>query len=559
MVDLGRPRRGSPARYRQIACILTRHGLGFLVDRLGLPRPDRPDRGTPSQESRHLPPTLAARVRLALEDLGATFIKLGQILSTRGDLIPPELAAELGRLQDAVPPEPLEVVEEVIAEELGRPASAVFASLEAEPLGSASIGQVHAATLLTGEQVVVKVQRPRVAEQVEEDLAILSQLARVAQRRTSWGRVHHLPAVVDEFAATLRAELDYVREARNAERIARNFSGVPDLRVPAIYWAYTTQRVLTMERIDGIRIADRAAMQAAGIDLRAVAVRTLHMSLKMVLEDGFYHADPHPGNFLVGPDGSVGLLDFGMIGVLDRPTRENLLYLLLALVEGDADRLVDRMLALGIVGTTFQIEQMKHDIRHLILPGAGLPEEEPDVHRFLDGLLTMAYRRQLIVPSSLLLVCKTIMMHQALARRCDPECSLAEVLGSYARRLAVESYLPHRQIGRVLTALSDLGDLALTLPRHIHRLLLETEQGHLTVNIRIREIEHVLEVLNRLVNRLVLAIVAAGLTVATALLLQAYRFRGVEWIAGALLMAGFVAAVGLALWVILMVVRRRHH
>ena len=554
MVDLARPRHGSPARYRQIVRILARHGLGSLVAQLGLPYRTRR-----RERSRPLPQTHAERIRLALEDLGATFIKLGQILSTRGDLVPPELAAELGKLQDAVQPEPLPVVEGVIAQELGRPASAVFARLEPEPLGSASIGQVHAARLITGEEVVVKVQRPGVEERIEDDLAILADLARLAHRRTSWGRVHDLPAIVDEFAATLRAELDYVREGRNAERIARSFAGERTLRVPAIYWPFTTRRVLTMERIHGIRIADRPALEAAGVDLRALSRRTLRISLKMILEDGFFHADPHPGNFIIGHGEVIGLLDYGMVGVIDATARENLLHLLLALVDGDCDRLVDRMLALGIVGTTFQIEQMKRDVAHLISAAPGLPDQEPDVHRFLDGLLTMAYRRRLQVPTSLLLMSKTVMMHEALARRCDPQCSLAQVLRPFARRLVARRCLPHQQARRLLPALSDLGQLVLTLPRRIQRLLLEAEQGHLTVNIRIREVEHMLEALNRMVNRLTLAIVATGLTVATALLLQAYRFAGLEWLAGGLLVTGFVAAVGLAVWVILMVLRRRHH
>ncbi len=540
------------ARYGEIAQVLARHGFGHLLGQLGLsaPSPHR-RRGEPR------PPVCSRgeRVRLVCEDLGATFVKLGQILSTRPDLLPPDIAAELARLQDAVPPEPIEVVEATITRELGRPLTSVFANIDVQPLGSASIGQVHAARLASGEEVVVKVQRPQVEERIEEDLAVLEEMARLAQTRTPWGRVHDLRAIVEEFATTLRGELDYVREGHNAERIARNLACEPGLRVPAIYWPYTTRRLLTMERIPGIKISDTRALEAAGYDLPALSAAVLRLSIKMILEDGFYHADPHPGNLVVGPGGVIGLLDYGMVGVLDRQTRDDVLYMLLAIIAQDTDRVVDQMLALGIVGSTFELERMRRDVGHL-LSSAPATATQADIRRFLDGVLALAYRRQLIVPAPLVLMSKTIVMHEALARTCDPECDAAGILARQARLLALRANLPKAHAARLLPALQDLGRLALALPRRLHRLLLQAEQGHLSISIRLQDTDRILDSLNGLAQRLILAMVAAGFIVGAALLLQTYG-SSLRWLLALYLVAGTVGVVALAALAIVALVSRR--
>ncbi|MGQ9683957.1 MAG: ABC1 kinase family protein, partial [Anaerolineae bacterium] len=471
-------------------------------------------------------------------------IKLGQILSSRVDLLPAEMAAELALLHDAVPPEPLEVVEETIAEELGRPASEIFARLDPEPLGSASIGQVHAAELASGEEVVIKVQRPCVAEQVEEDLAIFMDLARLAQTHTAWGQVHDLPAIVEEFGQTLRSELDYVREGRNAERMARSLRHEKRLRVPAIHWPYTTRRVLTMERLHGTKVTDTEALRAAGIDIHEVSTTLLNVAFKMVLEDGFYHADPHPGNLLVAPGPVLGLVDCGMVGTLDREARENLVLLMLAMVDHDLNRMLDQLLALGVTSATHNIEALQRDMERALNPHWDLPNGDVDLHRCLDAILGMAYRRRVRAPASLILVSKTVMMYEALARHLDPRFSLVEVLEPYLRRLAWRTWSPQRQVRQLTPAVLDLGQLLLSLPRRAHRLLLQAERGNLSLIIRIHDIERISRTLDRLSSRLALAILGAGLAVGLALLLQGYDQQGLRplgvWLA-ALALLGLLA------------------
>ena len=555
----GHLKHGPIDRYRQVVRILFRHGFGYLVDQLGLGHFVPLHWGLLGHRRRAMPYTQAEHLRLAFEELGTTFIKLGQVLSTRSDLLPPDFIAELSKLQDAVPPESIRVIEAQIAYELGESTTTLFTSFDRDPLGSASIGQVHAARLVTGEEVVVKVQRPGVERLVESDLAVLMDLARLAQTRTVWGQIYDLPGMVEEFADTLRGELDYVREGRNAERIGRSFAREQSLQVPTIYWRYTTQRVLTLERIGGIKISDVAALEAAGIDRHELAVTGVRVVLKMILEDGFFHADPHPGNFLVKPGPIIGLLDYGMVGRLDDQTRQNLLYLFLAIVDQDVDGVVDQLSALGIVGTASQFERLKRDIEHLVSLYWGLPLKEVDIHRILEEFLATARRHRLTVPSHLAIMSKTLSMHEGLARQVDPGFNVADVLGPYAREIALRTYLPQYWARRVLPAIRDLTQLAVTRPRRADRLLGQVERGNVSINMRVQETEHVLDSLNRMVNRLILGILAAAFTVGIALLLQIYRATGIEQVVRWLLGVGFAAVGGLGIWLIYAIFRRGHH
>ncbi|MCI0527960.1 MAG: AarF/UbiB family protein, partial [Nitrospira sp.] len=317
-------------RYREIVGILARHGLGWLVVQLGLGDLIPFHRGLLGHTRRQEPYTQPEHIRIALEDLGTTFTKLGQILSTRPDLVPPDYITQFSKLQDNAPPVPYSQVAEVIQRELGAPPEEIFKSFDVQPRASASIGQVHMACLPNDTLVVVKVQRPGVEAQVEEDLEVLADLANLAAQRTTLGEYLDIEGWMEEFAFTLHNELDYTQEGQNADRFRRNFAGEPTLHVPRIYWEYTTQRVLTMEEIQGIKISDLTALEAAGLDRHHIAENSARIMLTMVFEHGFFHADPHPGNFFVLPGGGIGLIDYGMVGRLDTSLREALARLFLA-------------------------------------------------------------------------------------------------------------------------------------------------------------------------------------------------------------------------------------
>ena len=352
-------------RYRQIAGVLARHGLGYMVRMLGLECFVPFHRGWFSHAVRAEPYTAAEHARMALEELGVTFIKLGQVLSTRDDLLPAEYITELVRLQDAAPPVPVEDIEELIVAELGQPIDKLFPRFERTPLAAGSIGQAHAATLADGTEVVVKVRRPNAVAQVEEDLEIIRNLAAIASRRWTIAEQYDLVGLADEFARTLRAELDYIAEARNAERFTQNFSGDVSVHVPRVFWDTTTSRVLTLERMNGARLKD-VIQERSDEERRGMAERSSKMLLKMVFQDGFFHADPHPGNFFFEPDGRIGLIDFGMVGTVDDRTRDQLVVLLIAITSQDSDRLVDAFFELGVARGQVDRASLRADLDQIL-------------------------------------------------------------------------------------------------------------------------------------------------------------------------------------------------
>lgn len=547
--------RGRLRRYREVVQVLVRHGFDWFIRQLGLTEL-APLRWWILRGHRELTFTTAEHLRRAMEELGVTFIKLGQILSTRSDLLPPDYVEELTRLQEEVPPERYEVVEAEVTRELGRPPRDLFAEFDPRPSGSASIGQVHAARLVSGENVVVKIQRPGLHALVEEDLRIMRDMARLAAGRTIWGQVYDLPGLVEEFASTLSDELNYLQEGRNADRIRRSFENDPCLRVPTIYWGYTTRKVLVMERIQGIHIGDLDALEAAGIDRRQLAETGARIVLKMALEDGFYHADPHPGNFLVLEDGVLGLMDFGMVGQVDESTKEGLVYLLLAIVNQDMDRVVDRLMDLGLVGNSVQLERLRRDLGRLLAEYWGLPLREIDVSRVLDESMQVIRKHRLRVPTHLVLLAKTISMNEAIARKLDPDFSAAEVLRQYVPQLVASRYLPGNWSRGVLPNLLDLGRLASSLPRRADRLLTRVEHGNITVNISVQETDRVIAALNSVANRLILGMLAGSFAVAIALLVQVYYTGGQRWILGWALGIGMAVVTGLGLWLAYNILRK---
>ena len=370
-----------------------------------------------------------------LEDLGATAIKVGQILSTRPDVVGPVYAAELARLQDAAPPEAQGVVEAAITRELGSPLTACFASFEAAPMAAASIGQAHAAVARDGTAVVVKVRRPQVAAQVGVDLDILERSTRLLARLFPPARRYDIVGLASEFAATLRAELDYLVEAANAERFARNFAARSDVHIPRVYWNETTTWVITLERLQGLKPDDVGALREAGIDLQALAHRCADVMLTMIFEHGFFHADPHAGNFFVEHDGTIGLIDFGMVGRLDDTTRDALIRVLTAVAAADTEQLVSAAMRLGV--TTGPVDQiaMLRDFDAILQQRLAQPLRELKVGALFFDVMAVMRRHRLRLPPNLALLAKTFAMSEGLAGRLDPEFRMTPFVLPYVQRL----------------------------------------------------------------------------------------------------------------------------
>jgi ubiquinone biosynthesis protein len=532
-------------RLRQIAGALARHGLGWLVLDLGLGRFVPFHRGVLRHEAREAPYTRPEHLRLALEDLGVTAVKLGQVLSTRPDLVPFDLAAELSRLQDHAPLVPFEAVRAVVEAELGEPLDALFADFDPEPLAAASIGQVHAATLPDGTAVVVKVQRPGVEAQAEADLVLLGDLARAAASRTRWGRDYDVQGWVREFGFTLRAELDYAAEARHAEQVRRDFADEPMLHVPTIFPERSARRVLTMERLDGIKVDAAAALDAAEVDRRELARTATRVMLAMVLRNGFYHADPHPGNVLVLPGGRIGLLDFGMVGALDAATRQALLRIVLALAAEDTDRLVDELTALGVTGDAVARGPLKQDLERLRRRYATRPLKEIAAAEAFQEIMDVARGHRLRLPAELVQLAKVTAMAEGTALRLDPDFELP-----YVRRFWLRTLSPRAQARRLSGSLADLADLGETLPRQLRRLSRRLEEGALPLAVTTDPSPATLRRLDRAANRVAASVLAAAFVIGGSLLALAYHPTGGHpaFVAVAVLAAVLVLGLAWALW-----------
>ena len=536
-------------RSRDIAQALTRHGLGYLVGVLGLERFVPFHRGLLGHPRRDVPYTRPEHVRMALEDMGVTFTKLGQILATRADLLPPDYQAELAKLQDRARPLPVGTVEKAIQDELGAPPAELFGSFDTEPLAAASIGQAHAATLKDGSEVVVKVRRPGAVEQVEEDLAILGELAAVARRRWEIAELYDVVGLVEEFKQTLTAELDYVSEGRTAERFARNFADHPDVHIPRVFWDTSTARVLTLERIRGVKIDDLAGLEAAGIDRHDLAERAARVVLKMVFEDGFFHADPHPGNFFIEAGGRIGLIDFGMVGSLDARTREQLARLLLGVTSGDSERLVDSFLELGVARQRVDRARLSEDLGHLLSRYYERPLGEMRLGPMLEESLEIMRRHRLHLPSSLALLLKTVAMHESLGTALDPDFQLTQVLVPYAQRMMLQEFSPTVWARRLGAAGLEAARLGADLPQLLRRLMSEVESGSLEVGMRPQGFEPILHRFERLANRIVLGILAAAFINGLAILMSVYHPPGWQGWIGTMFAVGFLLAAGLGAYV----------
>ena len=538
------------SRYRRIVSVLARHGFGSVLEliqvdhRLSLPR-----RLLKQEPASRLSP--AEHLRLALEELGPTFVKLGQILSTRPDLIPPDFIAELAKLRDTVPPAPWEEVQVLLSEEWGQEHDHAFVRIEPHPIAAASLAQVHAATLKNGDQVVVKIQRPNIVGIIETDLEILSDLATLAQR-TQLGQVYDFIGIADDFAFTLHNELDYRREGRNADRFRDNFAKEPYLYVPRVYWEFSTRRVLVLERISGIQIGDVEALDAAGYDQHKIALHSARIMIKEVLEDGFFHADPHPGNFLVMPGEVIGAMDFGMVGYLREQDRLNLIRLYLAALSLDADSIVEQLIRMDATSNEVNRVGLSREISRLLTKYQGLPLQDIRVNELVEEIIPIAFRYHLSLPSDLWLLFKTLAMVEGVGLELDPDFDVFAVAEPFVQRLTWQLIFPRRKWGQeILRQGADWGELLSTLPRTGSRLLERAERGDL-FQMSLKDADRIMHGLDRLTTRLALSILAAALIIGLAMLIPTIAAGSlVQW----LVILGFLGAAGLGVWLLISIIK----
>jgi ubiquinone biosynthesis protein len=501
-------RRRSIARVREIAQVAARHGFGYAFERGPLSR--GVEERSPQAVGRHL--------REMLDELGPTFVKFGQLLSTRPDLVPPEVAAELRKLQDAVSPFPYEDVEQVIREELRAEVGELFEEFDPVPVAAASIGQVHLARLPTGRRVAVKVQRLNAPGRIEADIRLLRRLARTLRSRVDQLSFIDPVALVDEFARSIRSELDYRLEARNAEAFRRNFADSRSVSVPKVYWTFSSARVLTLELVEGRKLGE---LDFAGLppgERRRLAVLMAETWMEMVFRHGFFHADPHPANLFVLPDGRLGLVDFGIAGSLSPQDMRKLTRLLVDAVNENVDALPRRLHDLGVRFNREQEEEFRLELREIYYRYHGASIGEIDPLELIREAFILIARMHLRLPTRYALLDKTLATLGSVTTELYPEFNVFEVAEPYAAELMRSQLSPSALLQRGFDEASNYGGLLLELPYQVHDTLEQFRDGEVEVQFRHKGLDMLANKADVVFNRLVIAIVMTATVVGGALI-----------------------------------------
>ena len=537
-------------RYSVIARVLVRHGFKEVLDRLRA----RYHVTFVKEEARNGRPT-AERLRLVFEELGPTFIKFAQVLSSRPDVLPSEIVKELSKLQDDVPPFPFEDARALIENQFGRPVSELFSFIDARPVAAASLAQVHRAGTASGDEVVIKVQRPGIAKMIETDIRILREFANLAHNHVPEIRCFEPVRLVDGFARSIRHELDFVREGRNIERFRTYFAGTPTVYIPRVYWDLTTPRVLTIEFIDGIKISELDRLEAAGLDRKAIALNGAHLTLKEIFEFHFFHADPHPGNIFVLKDNVIAPVDFGMTGFIDEETAYQMSGIFVAVMEKDVEELVLQLRSIGLVELE-DYYNFKIEVRDLLERYWGVPLNKLEIGPIISELMSVVRRYRLRLPPDFAMIAKALLMSEGLGRLLHPEFNIVEIARPYARKLILQRFDPGRQLHELKKTAGDAFAFFKVLPSDLRELFAIIRKGKLAVNFEHRGLELLTDELDRSSNRISFAVVIAALIVGSSLIFQT-RVGPTFFGYPVLGLGGFLLASILGIWLLIGIMRSK--
>jgi ubiquinone biosynthesis protein len=516
---MAQPAQRNLGRISEIAQVAVRHGFGYffethkLTDLLPWPRPSvvaLEGEAGPSARGQHL--------REMLDELGPTFVKFGQLLSTRPDIVPPDIIVELRALQDDVTPFPFADVQRVVREELELPIEKLFLEFEEKPMAAASIGQVHRAVLPNGRRVAVKVQRPDAPRQIEADLALLYQAARLAKERVKALDFIDARDLVDEFGRSIRHELDYRQEGRNAQVFHRHFAGHPHVRIPHVYWSYSRQRVLTLELLDGPQLADLDFDSHSLDERRRLAYLMAEAWMTMIFRHGFFHGDPHPANILVlGPE-QIGLVDFGQAGKLSDDDMSKLTALFIDAAEENVDALAKRLGDLGVRYERSREAELSAELRELYYKYYGTRLAEIDPIQVIREAFTLIYSQNLRLPARFVLLDKAIATLGSVGVELYPDFNVFEVAKPYARDLMLHRYTPQRMFHRARKETRALAEVLRQTPHQWHEVLEQARHGQLEIGFVHKGLDELVHKLDVVFNRLVIALVVAGGLIGSSLI-----------------------------------------
>jgi ubiquinone biosynthesis protein len=544
-------------RLRQIINILIEYGFDYFVKQLGLIKlPTKSEKILKLKPSKIDQTPLPMRVRLTLEELGPTFVKLGQILSTRPDIIPLKYIKELEKLQDEVPPYSYDLVVQMVQKELGANVSELFQSFDEKPFAAASLGQAHKAILKEDKvKVVVKVQRPDMEKIIETDLDILFQLARLTERYIPESRLYDPVGVAEEFAKTIRMELDYGTEGRNAERFRKNFKEDKTVYVPKVYWELSSKYILTMEYIEGIKINHLKELDKAGYNRKKLAENGAKAFMKQMLIDGFFHADPHPGNILVMENEIIGFMDFGMMGKIDKESREKYIDLLIAVLEYDSNKILAGMLELGFTSQeTIDTRSLKMDIADILDQYYDKTLKEIKLGEFITHLVQISIKYHIKMPAELALLGKSLLTIEGIGLTLDPDFNLTEIAKPYVKNIVLERKSPQRLLLKLSNDLSEFYNLMFLIPKQLSKTLKKMEEGIFKLELQHRGLENLINALDKATNRLSYSLILVAIIIGSSLIMQTDKgpqFMGFPVIG----VIGFLISGILGLGLVIMILR----
>ena len=505
-------------RLREIISVLVKYRFGNILEQSGLKRSFKV-KFSRSDDFKELDDTAPERIRLVLEELGTTFIKVGQVLSTRPDLVGKDVADELAKLQDKVPPFPFESVKIVIEEELEGPIEEFFSDFEEIPIASASIAQVHRAWLIDGTEVAVKVQRLNLEEQIKKDIVLMRYLARQADKRVKNLQYYNLPGIVDEFERVIELEMDFSQEARNIKKFKSNFEDDEQVYAPNVYQKLSTSRVLTMEFIHGVKISEILESDM-DIDRRRIAEIGTECYFKMIFLNGFFHADPHPGNIFVMENNVLCFVDFGMVGRLDNEFMENLAELFIYTVNYDIKGMVNQMMYMRLIDDSANIEELKLDLLNILdkYYSAEINDIGGMINEFsMPGIMA---KHKIRLPKDFILLGRVLTMAEDLGRKLDPTFNGISLAQPLITKIIKKKLSPLRVLDYQTQYLFEIEHLLKDLPQTMNRLLYRIESGEIKFDLQYKEMDKLTSKIETMVNRVALALIISSLIIGSSLILQ---------------------------------------
>ncbi len=509
-------------RYKAIANVLIKHGLGFVIEKIGLTSfgriKNRFSKMMGADESLHRKATLAERLKSALEELGPSFIKFGQLLSLRPDMIPENFIVELSKLQDEVEPFPFEEAVKILENEYQKPTTAVFSRLDPVPIGSASISQVHRASLLNGEEVIVKIRRPGIDKTIDYDIEILFNIARMLSSRIPEINLYEPVRMVEEFAKHIYKELDFTNEAQSCERFATNFRDEEAIHIPNVHWEYSTPCVLVLEYIGGIKADHVSELTAAGFDLKKIAYEGARAFFKMILIDGLFHGDPHPGNVFIMPDGKIAFIDFGITGKLSEDSQARIINMFIGFMTKDPNKIVKNMLIMGVLPDNIDMSVLKYEIEEFIDENYGTPLKRLEIGKIMMQTIKIAVKHKIRVPAEYSLLSKATIEIESIGRMLDPDFEANKIAEPFLIEMTKKILWPKNIIRSAMELMEDLKEFASETPRTFNSIIKKIDKGKLAIEFQHIGLENLINKLDTITNRISVALIISAIVVASAFL-----------------------------------------